>query len=583
MSDRFGLVGPSYTNQALSADAQQTINWYVEVDESGAGNAPVILLPTPGLKPFVNLGVQLAISKMHSGNFTQGQNGATYTVTVSNPGAVPTNGVVTVTETAPSGLTFVSMSGSGWTVVGNVATRSDVLNSGASYPPLTVTVNVASDATSPQVNQSSVSGGGTPQPVYANDPTIILSSQVLAMACFPQSLGSNLILNPGFETGDFTSWTPSTHAIVTAAQSHTGTYSANSNLSTSNASQNPSTTRFNLYRLRFWAKCVGGGFLPEFSWGGVPYYGELQTPTANFGWSQFIADVQAGVPGSSVLSQMFFDTHAFIDDIGVQQITAGYITTGSSVSWSYNPTASVEFWFKTSSTDGGVFVANCPNQTFPDSGAPGIHAPPSWNFIVGMDPFGKIGAGFFTGAFGGAGGLEPVNVFSSGTASSYNDGNLHQCVVTLSAGTIKIYIDGALQVTSTVTPGSGSTTGYWRMLVGPVTNDSFTAAGTPCGTGWSFYGTSIDSFEAGGTSFVNSCLSHFSIFSGVLTGAQVLANYNAMKVSQSNYESVVSAESPTNFWYLNEASGTVATDHAGSLNGTYHGTFNLNQTTPVPS
>ena len=35
-------------------------------------------------------GVDLTITKSHTGNFTQGQTGATYTVTVSNPGASPT-------------------------------------------------------------------------------------------------------------------------------------------------------------------------------------------------------------------------------------------------------------------------------------------------------------------------------------------------------------------------------------------------------------------------------------------------------------------------------------------------------------
>src|ERR1019366_6832619 len=40
-------------------------------------------------------------------------------------------------------------------------TRSDVLTGGSSYPSITVKVNVASNASSPQVNQVSVSGGGS--------------------------------------------------------------------------------------------------------------------------------------------------------------------------------------------------------------------------------------------------------------------------------------------------------------------------------------------------------------------------------------------------------------------------------------
>ena len=47
---RFGLCGPSYASQSLNADAQITMNLYPEIDESGAGNAPIMLYPTPGLK-----------------------------------------------------------------------------------------------------------------------------------------------------------------------------------------------------------------------------------------------------------------------------------------------------------------------------------------------------------------------------------------------------------------------------------------------------------------------------------------------------------------------------------------------------
>ena len=109
-------------------------------------------------------GPELAITKTHVGVFTQAQNG-TYTVTVRNGNfAGPTSGVVTVTETVPSGLTLVSMAGSGWTCPGtavNNCTRSDTLAAGASFPAITVTVNVAANAASPLANSVSVSGGGS--------------------------------------------------------------------------------------------------------------------------------------------------------------------------------------------------------------------------------------------------------------------------------------------------------------------------------------------------------------------------------------------------------------------------------------
>src|SRR5207302_865455 len=82
----------------------------------------------------------LNITKTHSGNFSQGQVGATYTVTVSNGGNSGTSGTVTVTETAPTGLTVTAMAGNGWTCNTATCTRSDSLPAGFSYPVITVTV-----------------------------------------------------------------------------------------------------------------------------------------------------------------------------------------------------------------------------------------------------------------------------------------------------------------------------------------------------------------------------------------------------------------------------------------------------------
>jgi uncharacterized repeat protein (TIGR01451 family) len=118
----------------------------------------------------------LSITKTHSGSFTQGQNGAAYTVTVSNvAGAAATSGTVAVTEIVPAGLTLVSMSGSGWSCGSGACTRSDTLLAGASYPPITVTVNVASNAPAAVTNQVSVSGGGSAT-TSASDPTTINAS-----------------------------------------------------------------------------------------------------------------------------------------------------------------------------------------------------------------------------------------------------------------------------------------------------------------------------------------------------------------------------------------------------------------------
>src|SRR5262249_13971618 len=119
----------------------------------------------------------LSVAITHIGNFVRGQSAATYSVMVTNTAsAPPTTGAVIVSELVPSGLTLISMSGSNWTCPpgGNTCTRSDVLAPGASYPPITVIVAVATNGTSPQVNSVFVSGGASPGTGNASDAATIL-------------------------------------------------------------------------------------------------------------------------------------------------------------------------------------------------------------------------------------------------------------------------------------------------------------------------------------------------------------------------------------------------------------------------
>ncbi len=118
---------------------------------------------------------QLTIVKTHVGNFVQGQQGATYTLTVSNGGNAPTSGTVTVAENPPAGLALASMAGTGWTCPspGNACARGDTLPPAASYPPITVTVNVATSAPSSLTNQATATGGGDGAVRSASDVTQI--------------------------------------------------------------------------------------------------------------------------------------------------------------------------------------------------------------------------------------------------------------------------------------------------------------------------------------------------------------------------------------------------------------------------
>ena len=107
----------------------------------------------------------------------------TYTLTVSNAsGAGPTNGTaVAVTESLPNGLTMTlvppNVSGSGWTCTVNTVTQAtctnaSAVNGGSSFPPITVTVNVASNAPASVTNSVGASGGGS-APASGTDVTSI--------------------------------------------------------------------------------------------------------------------------------------------------------------------------------------------------------------------------------------------------------------------------------------------------------------------------------------------------------------------------------------------------------------------------
>lgn len=161
-------VGSSYPPITLTVDVASTAAVSVtnRVDVSGGGeidtgnNSAVDTTNVTGVP-------DLAITKTHTGSFTQGQTGATYSITTTNLGRAATNGTVTVTDTLPTGLTATAASGTGWTctlnspAAGQVqCTRNDPLAAGNSYPPITLTVNVASNAASSITNNVVVAGGG---------------------------------------------------------------------------------------------------------------------------------------------------------------------------------------------------------------------------------------------------------------------------------------------------------------------------------------------------------------------------------------------------------------------------------------
>jgi len=128
----------------------------------------------------------LAVTKTHAGDFVQSDSGKVYTITVTNVGGGPTEGTVKATDVLPAGLIATGMSGTGWVcVVGSAScTRNDALASGASYPDITLTVNVASNAAASVTNRVVVSGGEELNEANdtAEDPTTIAPVTDLVIA-----------------------------------------------------------------------------------------------------------------------------------------------------------------------------------------------------------------------------------------------------------------------------------------------------------------------------------------------------------------------------------------------------------------
>ena len=118
----------------------------------------------------------LSIAKSHSGNFTQGQQGAQFSITVTNngPGSAGGASPITVTDTLPAGLTPAATPGSGtnWSCgsAGQTitCTNAELVGASTSFPTLTLSVNVASNAPASLSNTASVVGSGNTTPVNSN-------------------------------------------------------------------------------------------------------------------------------------------------------------------------------------------------------------------------------------------------------------------------------------------------------------------------------------------------------------------------------------------------------------------------------
>jgi uncharacterized repeat protein (TIGR01451 family) len=147
-----GQTGTIMLTAQSGSQSSADVEYTSSIDSDLANSDPTTGAFTVNF-PVSEIGLNVTVT--NASNFSQGQTGAQYTVTVANGGSLPTSLPVTVTEALPASLTLVSMMGTGWTctVATSSCTRSDVLGANSSFPPITVTVNVASNAPSTVTNQ----------------------------------------------------------------------------------------------------------------------------------------------------------------------------------------------------------------------------------------------------------------------------------------------------------------------------------------------------------------------------------------------------------------------------------------------
>ncbi|MDB5856457.1 MAG: hypothetical protein JWQ76_146 [Ramlibacter sp.] len=139
----------------------------------------------------------LVVTKSHNGSFAVGVN-EQYTVTATNIGQQTSTGTITVVDTLPAGLTYVSAAGTGWVCAFAApkvtCTWAAALADNTSANPIVITVTptAAAAAASPVVNSVTVSGGSEPVGNggnnTANDSTAVSYPPVIAKSFAPASI-----------------------------------------------------------------------------------------------------------------------------------------------------------------------------------------------------------------------------------------------------------------------------------------------------------------------------------------------------------------------------------------------------------
>jgi uncharacterized repeat protein (TIGR01451 family) len=189
------VLSVTFSPKAIGA---RTANIAIVV--TGIANPAPITLTGTGTAP------DLAITKSHVGSFEVGVNN-TYAIKLTNNGTAATQQQITVTDTLPAGLSYVSASPAGWTCAAGAPNAQIVTctNAGpiatAASSTLTLTVSVAPAAYPSVTNSATVADAGdsgTNDKSSTDAPTVVTAPDVSITAT---------------HTGDFTVGANGTYTI----------------------------------------------------------------------------------------------------------------------------------------------------------------------------------------------------------------------------------------------------------------------------------------------------------------------------------------------------------------------------------
>ncbi len=140
------------TNPGVGLTVEQT-NTAVPSAQDATGAAGNATAPYAGPAASANAHIAAsdgALVKAATVQPIAGGRAGEFTIAVTNNGPDPAEGVQVTdpfNDPAPAGVTNISATGTGWSCIGTpiVCTRADTLAAGASYPPITISYQVASD------------------------------------------------------------------------------------------------------------------------------------------------------------------------------------------------------------------------------------------------------------------------------------------------------------------------------------------------------------------------------------------------------------------------------------------------------